>query len=136
MRERLYSILSPSAQQKCVCMDSFWTPEQACSIYRRARIVTGHMHTMIYALSVGTPVLHIQYAEAGRKAWMVKDVGFGDWLFDIDETSAAELLQAALRIHERYDVAQQRVQRALPEIERLGMEVITEVKAGWRTDGN
>lgn len=33
-------------------------------------------------------------------------------------------------------MAQQRVQRALPEIERLGTEVVTKVKAGWRTDGN
>jgi polysaccharide pyruvyl transferase WcaK-like protein len=134
MRDRLYSILSASAKEKCVCMDSFWSPEQACSIYRRARIVTGHMHSMIFALSVGTPILHIPYSEAGRKAWMIKDIGFDDWLLDIDETPAEELLQAALRIHNAYDVAEQRVRRALPEIERLGMEVITEVKAGWRTD--
>ena len=92
------------------------------------------MHTMIFALSVGTPVMHIQYAEAGRKAWMIKDVGLGDWLFDIDETPGEELLETALRIHGAYDVAEQRVQKALRLVERLGMEVIAEVKANWRTD--
>ena len=130
--DKLCAILSPAAQKKCVCMDAFWTPEQACAIYRRARIVTGHMHTIIFAIAVGTPVLHIQFAEAGRKAWMVKDVGFGDWLLDIDEASSEELLRAALQIHEAYDLAEARVQKALPEIERLGLEVISEVKAGWR----
>ena len=133
LRARLYSLLSPSAQQKCVCMDSFWTPEQACSIYRRARLVVGHMHTIIFALSVGTPVLHIPYAEAGRKAWMVKDVGLGDWLLDIDETPAETLLEAVLRIHQAHNAARQRVRKALLEVERLGLQLIAEVKAGWRT---
>lgn len=109
LREKLWASLSAPAQQKCVCFDSFWTPEQACSLYRRARIVAGHMHTMIFALAVGTPVLHIPYAEAGRKAWMVKDLGLGDWLFDIDVTPAETLLTAALRIHQDHEAARQRV---------------------------
>jgi polysaccharide pyruvyl transferase WcaK-like protein len=133
LREKIFSRLSPSIQKKCVCMDSFWTPEQACSIYRRSRIVLGHMHSMIFALAVGTPVLHIPYSEAGRKAWMIRDVGLGDWLLDIDETPAETILETALTIHQAHDAAKQKVQRARREIERLGLELMAQVKLGWRT---
>jgi len=133
LRKLLHVPLSAAAREKCVCMDSFWTPEQACSLYRRARIVVGHMHTIIFALAVGTPVLHIPYAEAGRKAWMVRDAGLGDWLFDIDETPAETLIEAALRIHHAHDAARDRVRQAMAEIERLGLEVMAEVKLGWRS---
>jgi len=132
LRKKLHAILSASAQRQSVCMDSFWTPEQACSLYRRARIVVGHMHTMIYALSVGTPVLHIPYAEAGRKAQMIADVGFGDWLLDIDDTPTETLLDTALRIHQQHDIARQRVKEAMAKVERLGLDMMAEVKRGWR----
>lgn len=133
LRERLYNILSPAAQQKCVCMDSFWNPDQACSVYRRSRLVVGHMHTMVFALSVGTPVLHIPYAEAGRKSRMIADVGLADWLLDIDETPAEAIVQAALSIHQNHDAARQRVQQSLRLVERLGQGMMAEVKAGWRS---
>jgi len=136
LRELLHAPLTASAQKKCVCMDSFWTPEQACSLYRRARVVVGHMHTMIFALSVGTPVLHIPYAEAGRKSQMGADVGLGDWLLDIDETPAEKMIETALRIHREHDVARDRVRKAMVEVERLGLEMIAEIKLGWRGAGN
>ena len=132
MQKKLYGILSSGARVKCVCMDSFWTPEQACSVYQRSRIVVGHMHTMIFALAVGTPVLHIPYAEAGRKAWMIRDIGLGDWLLDIDDTPAETILESAMAIHQKHDAARKRVRQAKREIERLGLEMMAEVKLGWR----
>ena len=127
-----YESLSMSAREKCVCRDAFWTPEQACSLYRRARLVVGHMHTMILALSVETPVLHIQFAEAGRKAWMIDDIGLGDWLIDIDEAEADDLLDAALRIHNEFKPSVARIRTILPRLESLATQVITEVRLGWR----
>ena len=87
---------------------------------------------MILALSVETPVLHIQFAEAGRKAWMIDDIGLGDWLIDIDEAEADDLLDAALRIHNEFKPSVARIRTILPRLESLATQVITEVRLGWR----
>ena len=129
----LHAMVSPAAREKCVCIQEFGTPEQASSLYRRARFVAGHMHSMMLALAVETPVLHIQFAEAGRKAWMIDDIGLGDWLLDIDEASSEELVDAALKIHENHDASVERVRAVLPMVEKLATGVIGEVERRLKT---
>ncbi len=65
--------------------DTFWLPEEAFSVYGRARaVVSMEMHSVILALAAGTPILHPTFTEAGRKRYMLRDLGIGKWLFDID----------------------------------------------------
>ena len=66
------------------------------------------MHSVIMALSLGTPVLMPQFSENGRKVWMLEELGLRDWIFDIDEPATpSALLEAALRIHKDPAAAQQ-----------------------------
>jgi polysaccharide pyruvyl transferase WcaK-like protein len=126
--------LSPAAQKKCVEMEKFWTTEQAYSLYRRAQtVVSMEMHSVIMALSLGTPVLMPQFSENGRKVWMLEELGLRDWIFDIDEPAVnGALLDAALLIHKDPAAAQQRVRSQLPRLRELGVSVIREVETGWR----
>lgn len=132
--ERIFERLSGAARERCVEMETFWTTEQAYSLYRRARaVVSMEMHSVIMALSLGTPVLMPQFSENGRKVWMLEELGLGDWIFDIDEpASPAALLEAALRVHADPDGARERVRSQLPRIRELGISVIREVELGWR----
>ncbi|MFZ2640960.1 MAG: polysaccharide pyruvyl transferase family protein [Verrucomicrobiia bacterium] len=130
----IFAKLSSSAQKKCVELEKFWTTEQAYSLYRRAQtVVSMEMHSIIMALSLGTPVLMPQFSENGRKVWMLEELGLRDWIFDIDEPATpGALLEAALRIHEDPAAAQQRVRSQLPRLRQLGVSVIREVEMGWR----
>ncbi|HHW09747.1 MAG TPA: polysaccharide pyruvyl transferase family protein [Firmicutes bacterium] len=131
--ERIFKHLSPQAKEKCVWLDHFWTTEQAGSIYRKARIVVSmEMHSIIMAFGLGTPVLHPQFSEAGRKAWMLEDIGVGDWLFDIDEMEAEELLKAAFDIHENYPAAEARVTEGMKRLHQLGSEVVDLIETTGR----
>jgi polysaccharide pyruvyl transferase WcaK-like protein len=135
-RDHVYAGLSPGAQAKCIPMGEFWTTEQAYSLYRRAEIVVSmEMHSIIMALSLGTPVLLPQFSENGRKAWMLEELGFSDWLFDIDGPSGGAILDAALQIHGDHGGASRRVRSQLPHLKQLGMQVITEIETGWRRPG-
>jgi len=125
--KKIYQGLSPEARKRVVCMNSFWTPEQACSLYKRSRFIVGHMHSIIFSLSAGTPALHIPFSEAGRKAWMMGDLGLDDWLLNIDEVSGGTLVAAALKIHNHYDTSCARVRRAMENVDRLGRQVIGEM---------
>jgi polysaccharide pyruvyl transferase WcaK-like protein len=135
-RQHIFSKLSPPAQKKCVQLDAFWTPEQAYSLYRRARMVVSmEMHSVIMALSLGTPSLMPQFSENGRKVWMLEELGLRDWIFDIDEPSSGDaLLAAALRIHQDPQAARQRVQSQLPRIKHLGASVVIEIEMTWRNE--
>ena len=42
------------------------------------------MHSPIMALNQGTPAVVVRTAEQSSKGFMWKDIGLGDWLFDLD----------------------------------------------------
>lgn len=132
-RERLWKILSEQARQQCVYMDEFATPEQAYSLLKHSRLlVSMEMHSVIMALNVGTPTIHVPFAEAGRKRMMLKDIGAGDWLLDIDDCQADDIFSAAMHIHHHYIEAQQRIQNMLPGLEARAHEVLHEVWSQWK----
>jgi len=121
----IYDQLPASVRARTVWMDHFWLTEQAKAVFRRARIVVSmEQHSVILALAAGTPALLPQFAEAGRKAWMLKDLGVEDWLFDIDHLQGDELRQAALAIHTRYPEAVTRVRQAIDKLEAAAAEVL------------
>ena len=133
MRDNVYQKLSPEVQKKCVWMDKFWTTEQAYSLYRQAEMVVSmEMHSVIMALSLGTPVLMPQFTENGRKVWMLEELGLRDWIFDIDEQAdAPRLLEAAKRIHQDQTASRARVESQLPRIRQLGLEMVMEIMMAW-----
>lgn len=134
-KEYLYDILSEEAKSKCVYMDSFWSSEQAYSVFKRSRIVTSmEMHSIIMSLNVGTPAIHNPFDECGRKKWMLKDIGLGDWLVDIDSSSAScDMLSEALNIHENYRQSEERIQKMLPGLKVRAIETLNEVWSYWET---
>lgn len=133
MHDNVYAKLAPAVQQKCVWMDQFWTTEQAYSLYRQSEMVVSmEMHSVIMALSLGTPVLMPQFSENGRKVWMLEELKLRDWIFDIDEPAdAPRLLEAALKIHQDQSAARARVESQLPRVKQLGLEMVTEIMMAW-----
>ncbi|OGV34100.1 MAG: hypothetical protein A2020_09445 [Lentisphaerae bacterium GWF2_45_14] len=129
----LLPLLPKRLEDKIIYMDGFWTSEQAYSIFKRARIVTSmEMHSIIMALNVGTPSIHNPFDEAGRKKWMMKDIGVADWLLDIDNIDDLTLLDTAISIHENYETSKKRVKDMLPLLETKAMSTIAEVKSKWK----
>ncbi|HBE04751.1 MAG: hypothetical protein A2096_10710 [Spirochaetes bacterium GWF1_41_5] len=120
MKELIFNRLSESARDKCVYMDNFWTTELAVSVYEKARIVVSmDMHSVILALSVGTPVLLPVFPEAGIKAAMLRSLGLEDWLFNIDHLSPRELFTAAENINNNFCYAEKMVKKAMDVINKL-----------------
>jgi polysaccharide pyruvyl transferase WcaK-like protein len=129
LRDNILRQLAPDVQKKCVHVAEFWTTEQAYSLFRQAEfIVSMEMHSVIMALNIGTPVLMPQFAENGRKVWMLEELGLRDWIFDVDEPAdGPKLLAAALKIHENPAAAQARVHRQLPRLKQLALGMVTDI---------
>jgi hypothetical protein len=54
-------------------------------------VVSFEMHSPILAVAAGTPAVHLRQPTDTRKGQMWRDVGLGQWLFEIDCSTGAEI---------------------------------------------
>jgi len=85
-RELLYEPLPADVKARVVWRDKYWLTDEALSTYVRAAAIFGsEMHTPIMALGNGVPAIVCRFAEQTSKGLMWRDIGLGDWLFDLDD---------------------------------------------------
>ncbi len=76
-------------------------PDEAASVYARAQaVVSVECHSPLIALHNGTPAFYLRQPTDTCKGQMCRDIGAGEWFFEIEETSGGELwrrLEAIVR---------------------------------------
>ncbi|MEY2879098.1 MAG: hypothetical protein RLZZ15_1478 [Verrucomicrobiota bacterium] len=119
-KEQLVDPLPADVRKNVIWRDTYWLPDEAASIYARARaVVSVECHSPIIALANGTPALHVRQPVDTVKAQMFRDVGVGDWLFEIEKTSGAELWAALKTIHDDLPRARAHVRDAMAKVATL-----------------
>jgi Polysaccharide pyruvyl transferase len=77
--------LPADVKAKVVWRDRYWLTDEAVSTYRRSAGLFGlEMHSPIMCVGNGIPAIVCRFAEQTSKGVMWRDVGLGDWLFDMD----------------------------------------------------
>lgn len=121
-RELIYDPLPANLKQHVIIDDSmwspeeqFWTPDQAQSVISRAccYLNADHHGTLQGMGGAGTPCVHAPQPQAGRKAWVYRDVGLGDWLFDMYADDPAKVSAALIEIQRDPDAARRKVAGAV-----------------------
>jgi hypothetical protein len=85
-KEMLYDRLPKAVQSRVVWRERYWLTDEALSTYRRSAGLFGHeMHSPIMCIGNGIPAIVCRWAEQTTKGLMWRDIGLGDWLFDLDE---------------------------------------------------
>lgn len=91
-KEQLVDPLPAEVKKNVVWRDTFWLPDEAASVYSKARaVVSMECHSPLIALRNGTPAFYVRQPTDTCKGQMYGDIGAGDWIFEIDETSGDEL---------------------------------------------
>ena len=128
-RELILDLLSDKAKKNVAFLEEFWLPDLAYTIYSKAEaVVSMEAHSIIMAISVGTPVLHPRFLEAGRKAWMLKDLGLEEWLFDLDVDPSKDMISELMEIHNNFKKAKRKVQSAMKIVHKRQDETMAIVK--------
>ncbi len=84
-RENLYDKLPASVQQRVVWRKDFWLTDEALGTYvQSAGLFGAEMHSPIMCIGQGIPAIVCRWAEQTSKGFMWRDIGLGDWLFDMD----------------------------------------------------
>jgi len=84
-KEMLYDKLPDDVKARVVLREKYWLTDEAVSTYVRSAGLFGlEMHSPIMCIGNGIPATVGRFAEQTSKGFMWKDIGLGDWLFDMD----------------------------------------------------
>jgi polysaccharide pyruvyl transferase WcaK-like protein len=115
--EELYAGLDERARSRTVVRDRFWLPDEAASVFHQAgAVLSMELHSPILALGAGTPAIHIRQPQDTCKGQMWRDIGLGDWIFEVDATSADEWADVVLAAVGDPAGSAERVQQAMDSV--------------------
>jgi polysaccharide pyruvyl transferase WcaK-like protein len=84
-KEMLLDKLPARVKSRVVWRENYWLTDQAISTYVRSAGLFGlEMHSPIMCIGNGVPAIVCRFAEQTSKGFMWRDIGLGDWLFDMD----------------------------------------------------
>ena len=89
--------LPDAIRSRVVWRKDFWLTDEALSTYVRSAGLFGlEMHSPIMCIGNGIPALVGRFAEQTSKGFMWRDIGLGDWLFDLDQPGEGEKISSVL----------------------------------------
>ncbi|MCA8985621.1 MAG: polysaccharide pyruvyl transferase family protein [Planctomycetaceae bacterium] len=96
-RQNLYDPLPEDVKERVVWRENYWLTDEALSTYRRSAGLFGlEMHSPIMCVGNGIPALVGRFAEQTSKGFMWRDIGLGNWLFDLDIAKERDAIQPAV----------------------------------------
>jgi hypothetical protein len=135
-RDVLVNPLPEDVKRNVVWRDTYWLPDEAASIYAQAlAVVSVECHSPLIALHQGTPTFYVRQPTDTCKGQMYRDLGAGDWFFEVDETDGAQLWARLGAIHRDPAAARTQAQaiRATAEARQARMvAVVRETIAAGR----
>lgn len=125
-RELLVDPLPADVKARVVWRETFWLTDEALSIYvRSAGLFGSEMHSPIMCVGNGIPALVCRFAEQTSKGIMWRDIGLGDWLFDLDhEHEVKQVAPAVLAMARDPAAARAKAARARAFVRQRHREAI------------
>ncbi len=113
-KELLVDPLPDDVKKRVVWREKYWLTDEARSTYLRSAGLFGNeMHSPIMCVGSGVPALVCRWAEQTSKGYMWRDIGLGDWLFDMDdEKDRARVAGAALAFAKDLKGAKEKTEKA------------------------
>lgn len=107
----------PADVKPFVIKRGYWLPDEAASIYAKAHaIVSFECHSPIISAANGTPAFYLRQPTDTIKGQMYYDLGFNEWVFEIDNTTGAQISERLMNIYNNYPAALQTVKEAIRKV--------------------
>lgn len=116
--------LPEDVKTKVVWRDKYWLTDEALSTYKRSAGLFGlEMHSPIICIGQGIPAVVCRFYEQSTKGYMWKDIGLGDWLFDMDiPEEVNKILPTVLSIAKNQKAAKAKALKAREFVEQRQRE--------------
>ncbi len=128
-KENLYDKLPEDVKPRVVWRENFWLTDLALSVYvRSAGLFGSEMHSPIMAVGNGIPAIVCRFEEQTSKGIMWRDIGLGDWLFDLDvEAEADRVPEAVLAMARDFEAAKAKTEKARQFVRKRQRETMSVV---------
>ena len=115
---------------KVVWRPNYWLTGEALSTYvRSAGLFGAEMHSPIMCIGNGIPAIVCRWAEQTSKGLMWRDIGLGDWLFDLDsEDDRKRVVPAVLSMAKDLQGANAKAEQARRFVEQRQQETMAVLK--------
>ncbi|MBI1368488.1 MAG: polysaccharide pyruvyl transferase family protein [Planctomycetes bacterium] len=115
--ELLIDPLPADVKKQVVKRDVYWLPDEAASVYRRAHtVISAECHSPIIAAANGTPAFYIRQPTDTIKGQMYYDLGFNDWVFEVDDVTGKDIADQLMKVHADYPAALAKLGRAMGKV--------------------
>lgn len=98
----------------------YWLPDEAASIYANAHTVLSfECHSPIIAAANRVPFFYLRQPEDTIKGQMYYDLGFNDWVFEIEQTQGSQIAARLREVWNNYDHAKNKVASVMRHIDHI-----------------
>jgi polysaccharide pyruvyl transferase WcaK-like protein len=119
----------PADVKPFVIKRGYWLPDEAASVYAKAHaILSFECHSPIIAAANGTPAFYLRQPTDTIKGQMYYDLGFNDWVFEIDNTTGEQITSRLMNVYNNYPAALQTVKEAIIQVNHRYDEAFTIIK--------
>ena len=99
LRTLLFDKLPDDVKPHVAFLDRYWLTAEACSVYAQAAaIVSMEQHSPIMGIAAGVPSVLVRQPTDTRKGRMWYDLKMDDWVFEIDNTTGAQIVSRLVQI--------------------------------------
>lgn len=99
LRSLIFDRLPDDVKPSLAFLDHYWLTAEACSVYAQAAaIVSMEQHSPIMGIAAGVPSVLVRQPTDTRKGRMWYDLGMNDWVFEIDQTTGAQIAARLVEI--------------------------------------
>ncbi|HEY5312294.1 MAG TPA: polysaccharide pyruvyl transferase family protein [Pirellulales bacterium] len=112
--------LPDDVRARVVWREKYWLTDEALSTYVRSAGLFGlEMHSPIMCIGNGVPAIVCRFQEQTSKGIMWRDIGLGDWLFDMDRPDeVARLVPTVLALAQDPAAAKAKAAKAREFVEQ------------------
>lgn len=110
----------PSDVKPFIVKRGYWLPDEAASVYKKAfAVLSFECHSPIIAAANNTPFFYLRQPEDTIKGQMYYDLGFDQWVFEIDQTKAAQIEERLMSIWSDYPEALKTLASSMKKVDKI-----------------
>lgn len=119
MDELLIDPLPPDVKP-FVVKRGYWLPDEAASVYKKAfAVLSFECHSPIIAAANNTPFFYLRQPEDTIKGQMYYDLGFTQWVFEIDQTIGGQIAERLMSIWSDYPGALRALSSSMTKVDKI-----------------
>ena len=129
-KEMFWDKLPADVKRRVVWREHFWLTDEALGTYvRSAGLFGSEMHSPIMAVGNGIPAIVCRFEQQTSKGFMWRDIGLGEWLFDLDKAEEHRgIVPAVLAMAKDPAAAKAKAAAARKLVERRQRETMAVVR--------